>query len=170
MIRVALRWLASLPLYLAVILLRYPLAPLAVALFSRSDRRRLQSWLWWLETIDNDLAGDSGWREQHLVGADPLSWLNRTRWLWRNGGNALNYTTLGVPELPPLSGFYEQRGALHWRYNTLARGYDACMLRKFVWLPIGRRCVELWAGWAIYGPQCGRCKFVLTARLRTTTT
>jgi hypothetical protein len=129
--------------YLAVVILRYPLAPLAVWLWSTPDRRNLAPWLWWLETIDNDLGGDSGWRDEHLVGTDLLSWLNRTRWLWRNGGNAFNYAVIGIQSGDP-------RGIMFRRFLKLAES----------------RYLELWFGWAIKGPQHGLCKFVFTIRLR----
>ena len=148
------RWLSLLLPHLLLSLLRYPLAVVAVVFFSTSDRRHLTR-LRWLETIDNDLAGDSGWREEHLFGSDPLSTLNRIRWLWRNGGNALNYTVLGVPFGAPTF----QVDAYRWR-----RTDGAWLYRRFI--PLGFRHLELFFGWALLGPQQGRCKYVCSIRLR----
>jgi len=152
------RWLLYLIAHASAVCARYPLAIVAVLCFSSADRRHLTR-LRWLETIDNDLGGDSGWREQHLAGADPLSRWNRIRWLWRNGGNAMNYTTLGVPDDPA------------WRAAVLAaapvpayltRPDGSWLYRSFTRL--GRRRLECFLGWALLGPQAGRCKLVFSIR------
>ncbi len=154
------RWCFFLIVHGVITLARYPLAIVAVLGFSSTDRRHLTRFTW-LETIDNDLAGDSGWREEHLIGADPLSHINRIRWLWRNGGNALNYTVLGVADDPA------------WRIAALSvcpgayalrRPDGAWLYRRF--LPIGNRALEVFFGWALLGPQAGRCKIVCSIRLR----
>lgn len=149
------RWLLYLLPHLLINIVRYPLAVLAVLLCSTRDRRHLTH-LRWLETIDNDLAGDSGWREEHLVGSDPLSRINRIRWLWRNGGNALNYGLLGCR----WPGLYTHNGPHYWR-----RMDGRWLYRRF--FRVGPRYVEVFLGWALFGPQLKRCKYVATIRVRT---
>lgn len=145
------RWLLYLIPHLLAIIVRYPLAPIAVLFFSSRDRKYLKFFKW-LETIDNDLSGDKGWKKEHLSGSDPLSNWNRIRWLWRNGGNSVNYGYLGC-------GFqlYETQKT-YWKR---ADGY--WILRKF-WKITSTRQLEIFIGWALYGPQLNRCKFVCTIR------
>lgn len=157
------RWLALLIPHLLLSLVRYPLAVLAVLCFSSADRRHLTR-LRWLETIDNDLAGDSGWREKHLIGSDPLSRLNRIRWLWRNGGNTLNYLTFGVCDWPALRGFAPMFASLP-PFTYIRRPDGAWLYRRFIPIWPGRD-LEIFLGWALLGPQQGRCKYVCSLRIR----
>lgn len=145
------KWLALLPLHLAVILLRYPLAPIAVLLFSSSDKRRLTR-LKWLETIDNDLTGDDGWKTEHITGV-PLAFWNCVKWLWRNGGNRFNYETIGTRAF-----ITYQVGPSVWRN---ADGY--WMLRKKI--PLFGKTLELFWGWSLHGRINGLCKYTFTTRL-----
>lgn len=149
------RWLVYLiPHFLAVIA-RYPLAPLAVIFFSTDDKRHL-TFFKWLETIDNDLSGDEGWRAEHITG-DPLSTWNRIGWLWRNGGNALNYGLLGcdyISFINPFNRAYFKRFDGYWVYRNF-------------WQISSTRNLEVFLGWALYGPQLGRCKIVFTIRFPT---
>jgi hypothetical protein len=148
------RWLIYLIVHVSIIVLRFPLAIIAVLFFSSPNKRYLMPTFHWLETIDNDLAGDSGWREAHLIGSDPLSTLNRIRWLWRNGGNAVNYGWLGCAEMPVIS-------ITPYRWQN-AQGF--WLYRRFIPLAFGRQ-LELFLGWALLGAQRGRCKFVCSIRL-----
>jgi hypothetical protein len=153
-----LKWLLLLPIHILIIITRYPLAPIAVLLCSSADRKQLTDWRW-LETIDNDLAGDTGWRNEHIKpGSDPLSFWNRVRWLWRNGGNSANYNLLGCaydPNLPPLN----TAGGV-----CLSRRDGYWLLRKFI--PLFGKYLELFWGWGLYGPVNGRCKFTFTTRIK----
>lgn len=144
------RWLIYLIPHFLAIIVRYPLAPFAVLFFSSSDRKTL-TFFKWLETIDNDLSGDYGWKKEHITG-DSLSNWNRIKWLWRNGGNALNYGLLGCDFQP-----YETQKTFWQRLD----GY--WLFRKF-WQVTSTRQLEIFIGWALYGPQLNRCKFVCTIR------
>lgn len=156
-------WFVYLLAHLALVILRYPLAIVAVAFFSTDNKRHLTA-LQWLETVDNDLSGDSGWKETHLIGDDPLSFWNRVRWLWRNGANALSYGALGVDDMP---GWRAAELATNAKAIKHVRSDGAWLYRRFI--PAGNCFVELFFGWALLGPQSGRCKFVCSIRLRTST-
>lgn len=146
-------WLIRLPVHIGVILLRYPLAPVAVRYFSTPDKRRLTQFRW-LETIDNDLSGDNGWKTEHIKpGSDPLSDENRIDWLRRNGGNAVNYGLLGI------SNEWAVRHDKPWLWRDYIGHW---MIRK--WIKIGPKYLELFWGWSLLGAKQGRCKFVFTTR------
>lgn len=139
MIQYAMRFLP----WLLVILLRYPLAFVAVACAWQNNVTRP---FLWLGTIDNDLLGDTGWRSEHLWGDDPSSYINKVRWLWRNGGNHFNYWTIGVPDAdaPP------------WAFWSKTN------------IPLfAGRFLDLRFGWSPEGPKDGRRKYVFTIRIKT---
>ena len=149
------RWLAYLPLNLLMGLAVIPLAPIAAAFFSTPNKRHLTRFRW-LETIDNDLTGDHGWCMEHLIGDDPFSWLNRTRWLWRNGGNSVNYNLLGCDDI----------GARQVAEHTW-KNADGNWLYRRRFSIVGAWSLELFMGWALLGPKLGRCKFVCSIRFKT---
>lgn len=141
------RWqyIKRFPAWLVVILLRYPAAVIAVIFFSSKDKLSLTRWKR-LETIDNDLTGDSGWKTEHIGGTDPLKRWNRIRWLWRNGGNRYCYEVLGVPH----------NNIPEWAFEKRYK------------LPLwGERFLEFRYGWALDGPQKGLCKYVFNPRGKT---
>lgn len=138
-----LHYLIRFPLWLTAILLRYPLAFIAVKWYS--SEYQLTAPFKWLDTIDNTLLGDEGWKAEHLIGNDPKSYINQVRWLWRNGGNRFNYYVIGVP--------FENRPKWAWW--------------KKVAIPlIAGRFLDLRFGWTDYHLQ-GRCKYVFTVRIKT---
>jgi hypothetical protein len=138
------RYPAFFPFFVAVVIARYPAAPLAIWLYSTPDRLYLTRWRW-LETIDNTLAGDYGHQTEHMIGSDPLAWYNRMLWLWRNGGNRFNYEVLGVPadNLPD------------WAF------WSKTAIPLFA-----GRFLDLRFGWSDSSLQ-GRRKYVLTVRIKT---
>lgn len=92
-----LRYFLYLPAHIATILLRYPLAPIAVAL-SSSETQKLRFPFRWLDAIDNNLLGDGGHQERQIAaGRSPEDFLSKCVWIWRNGGNWMNYYPLGMP-------------------------------------------------------------------------
>lgn len=157
-----LQWLLYLIAHIIVVLIRYPAAPFAVVFFTSNDRRDLLFPFTWLGTIDNDLAGDSGWQTEHIQpGSDPLSTWNRIKWLWRNGGNRLNYQLLGCPDsvLFRLKHDWLQNIISVWRRPD---GY--WMIRAYI--PIGGKFLNVFWGWSLFGPIEGRCKFTFTTRIK----
>ena len=152
-------WAWGLIPYFALMILRYPLAIIAVLFFSTEDKEHLTA-MKWLETIDWPLSGDNGWREEHLVGDNPLSNYNRIRWLWRNGGNTYNYRIAGVVD------------DIEWRINQ-EQGYGTFTRPDGYWLKrvkvplFGNKFIQGIFGWNLFGPQQGYCKYVCTIRIKT---
>lgn len=152
-------WFIILPLFLLSKLIVRIIVPPAVLLFSSADRRHLAWPYRWLETWDNDLSGDDGWKTEHITpGSDPLSSWNRIKWLWRNGGHGLNYGIFGVKYDPafPVGG--------DRKIGLLVRPDGAWLYHRYV--PMFGRYLEVIWGWGIYGPLRGRCKFSFTTRLK----
>ena len=139
------QYIKRFPAWCAVVLLRYPAAIVAVLLFSSENKRNLTRWKW-LETIDNDLTGDNGWKSEHIGNSDPLKTWNRIRWLWRNGGNRFNYYVIGIADddIPEWS-FWSKTSIPLW----------------------GIRFLDLRFGWSPEGPKQGRRKYVFTIRVKT---
>ena len=128
--------------WMLVILVRYPLAFVAVAFSHKND---VTFPFKWIGTIDNDLTGDDGWKAEHLWGSSPISYINKVRWLWRNGGNEFNYWWIGV--------------------SASDRPEWAFWSSKQVPLIFGR-FLDLRFGWTDYQLH-GRCKYVFTIRIKT---
>lgn len=139
------RYVVRSPLFWLVFFARYPAAPLAVWLFSTPDRLYLTRW-YWLETIDNTLAGDHGHQTEHMIGSDSLVWYNRVLWLWRNGGNRFNYWTIGVAD----------DATPEWAF------WDKVAISL-----VGGVFIDIRLGWSPEGPKQGRRKYVMTARIKT---
>lgn len=138
-----LNYLIRFPLWLLVIIARYPLAFVAVAFSHKND---VTFPFKWIGTIDASLLGDQGWRDEHLWGKDPASYINKVRWLWRNGGNCFNYWTIGVWDSP----------APPWAFWSKTN------------IPlIACRFLDLRFGWSPEGPKEGRRKYVFTIRVKT---
>lgn len=136
-------YLIRFPLWLLVILVRYPLAFIAVLL---QKQKQLQPPFMWLDTIDNNLEGDEGWKREHLwPSKNPSNYFNQVRWLWRNGGNRFNYYVIGVP--------FDNRPS--WAFWSKTK------------VPLlFKRFLDLRFGWTDYELQ-GRCKYVFTVRIKT---
>ncbi|NOV29184.1 hypothetical protein [Methylomonas sp. ZR1] len=172
-----LQWLLYLIVHLAIVIARYPLAPIAVVFFTSNDRRDLLFPFTWLGTIDNDLAGDSGWQTEHIMpGSDPLSTWNRIKWLWRNGGNRLNYQLLGCPDSVLFRLKYDWLQDRDWLWLRpdgywMLRAYipfrDVVIFEngQFCWR-LTKRYLNLFWGWSLFGPIDGGCKFTFTTRIK----
>lgn len=148
-----LQWVLMLPVNLVFSIFCIILSPIA-ACFVTPDKLHLSRFKW-LETIDNDLSGDFGWKDEHLIGTDPLSYINRTRWLIRNGGNKISYGAFGCDDTN-----YEQSGD----YYQNMEGY--WLLRKKLWVT-KTRFFDLFVGWNLPGAKFGRAKFTSSCRLKT---
>jgi len=148
------KWLLLMPLHLLVWLSRYIFAVPAVLLFSTKDRKHLRFPFRWLETQDNDLGGDFGWQSEHIKpGSDPYSNYNRIMWLFRNGGQVVEYKVLGIDykEFQGVSPLNPNHGLSvrtdgYWQYRNI----------------IGP--VEVYWGWGLWSNIADRSKYVWTTR------
>lgn len=148
------QWLLLFPVNLAFSVACVLLSPIA-ALFVTDDRRFLLQPFVWLEAIDNDLSGDDGWKQEHLIGSDPLSYLNRTRWLIRNGGNKVSYGAFGCLDTGySQKGFYCVNSEGYWLYRRPLR-------------VTSKLFIDLFIGWNLPGAKYGRAKFTSSFRLKT---
>ncbi|MFV0662772.1 hypothetical protein [Denitromonas sp.] len=172
---VVLKWLASLVGHALAKGLAMLLAPLVCAFAATSDRRHLCEPWRWMETLDWDMAGDPPWREHRLVGDDPLSWWNRTRWIWRNGAQALSYRRFGTkaigltyrlapgsvddPDRPP----YGEKLTLAERGGRIVAYYR----NRCIAIPGARRYLQIQTGWKLNYTVAGHHKLICSVRLRT---
>lgn len=150
------RWITHVVAQLLIVVASLILAPFAVLFFSTPDKRHLTR-LRWLETIDFDLAGDPGWQNVRIWGKDPLSYSNRVRWLWRNGGNTVSYYVLGCTGDTGWNA-QQDRSLRFWKRPD---GY--WLYRRFVPLAKTRK-LELFFGWNLFSVKQGRCKIVCQVR------
>lgn len=157
------QWLIYLPVHgFLVVLVRPWLAWVAVKWFSTDNRLQLHPWLFWFETIDNPLSGDKGWQTKHIPpGSDPLSDQNRIAWLRRNGFNWFNHWVLGCKDDEVFALFNRAVQNQHWLW-VRPDGY--WMLRAYI--PWGKRYLNLFWGWSLFGEIDGRCKFTFTTRFK----
>ena len=151
------QWLIYLIPYILLWLLKFPLAPIAVILFSTKDRKHLWKFLYLFETIDNDLGGDSGWLT-HITGDRYSTW-NRIKWLWRNGFNTFNFLILSIKL--NVAEYNE------WKYNQTDRNFwifsdGSWQYRAHKKIPFINRYWTPFIGWGLFGPINGRCKFTCT--------
>lgn len=152
-------WAMFLPLHIGVTVIKYPMAPIAVYAFQADDGKHLDPAFVWLETIDNDLCGDSGWKNEHIEpGSDPCSDWNKTQWLWRNGGNWFNYHVIGTDNDPNI-------GPFEPGLNVREDGY--WLYREYFNIPETDKHLELFWGWGLYGNVHDLNKFTFTTRIQT---
>lgn len=130
------------------------ISPIA-ALYLTPDRKHLISPFTWLETVDNDLSGDDGWKQEHLWGSNPLSYINITRWLIRNGGNKISYGFFGCPMTPfQTTGFYSEDCNGYWLYRRPIQITQT-------------RFIDFFIGWNLPGAKFDRVKYACSFRLKT---
>lgn len=174
-IRIA-QWLLYLPAHIALVALRYPLAPLAVKYFSTDDKFGLQPWLNAFMTLDNTLAGDRGWQTEHVPpGSHPLSDANRIAWLRRNGFNTANFTWLGcaadyiwiVWQVGREDHWFHARPDGYWMLRGFLPFPDVVLFDngRLCWTPT-KRYLNVYWGWSLFGTVKDRNKFTFTARIK----
>lgn len=154
-----LKWFALLPFHGIVVLASVRLARYAVLNCSSDDKLDLRSPFRWMMTTDAWLNGDTYWQKQLIEkGQDPMADENRVAWMKRNGGNRVNYNTLGVP-------------APDQAWLDLYRSVEGVISGGPVWWHGNAWCLrghwlslELAAGWNLFGAKNGRCKFWLSIR------
>ena len=153
-----LKWLALLLPHIILISNRYWVAWVAVRFFCTADGKSLQPWLSWLMTDDNDLGGDSGWRNEHIpAGSDPYSFANKLAWMRRNGFHHFNYAIIGIPtdKWWVLANYLMQDTKRFWQRP------DGHWMLRGNFGPI-----YLFIGWSLFGGINGRDKFTATIKSR----
>ncbi|QSB01987.1 hypothetical protein JWZ98_03225 [Methylomonas sp. EFPC1] len=171
------KWLLFLPVHILLVPARYICAPIAVRWFRTDNKLQLKNPFKWLMTIDNPLSGDSGWQLEHIKpGSDPLSFWNCMLWLFRNGGNWVNYWLLGIAN---------DRDFVIWHYlkqnkhSVWVRPDGHWMIRAYIpfpdakifdngrlcWLPTVRY-LNLFIGWSLFGAIENRNKMTCTVRIK----
>lgn len=143
-----LKWLAIVPVMLAVTVLTFPLAFVLPFFADYRDGLldnatktgmgwRLPNWLSWFSTSDNSLDGDEGWRTEHWqwrfkLPAALATYVGRVGWLWRNPGYGYGAEFLvGEPIVATITGdkdVNDDPGREGW---CLVRCQD---LFQFVWV------------------------------------
>lgn len=157
-------WYRKLVIHILVWLAKYPLAPIAVLLFSTPDGKQLRRPFLWLQTNDNDLGGDSGWKNEHIKpGSDPYSFWNKVKWLWRNGGHDFNYKVLGTPND---QWFYFDNYMIQDSKEFWVRPDGYWMFRGYRKWPFSKKRLFIFTGWSLFGPINKMCKITCTFRLR----
>lgn len=183
-----LKWLAQVPVMLAVTLATFILAPV-LPLFARERDGFLDNatrygrgaylpgWLAWFQTPDNSLDGDQGWRTEHWQWRFGLpTWLavyvGRLGWLWRNPGygfglvqisqhDCITFLCSGDPSVsdsPLREGRFTISTPRYWQMRYVKR-------------LTATKCLYLNLGWNITGallsgkPQT--CTFAFSPRLAT---
>jgi hypothetical protein len=96
-----LKWFLLIPAEIIMNVLALILAPVLSLVSVLFRVEWLPSWLWWFQTIDNDLDGDSGWHTAHFTNLESTSygfkrWLKRTLWLMRNRAYGFADSVSGV--------------------------------------------------------------------------
>lgn len=149
------RWQLYLWPHMLIVILRYPLSPIAVKWFSTKDKLNLTFPFMWLQTIDNPSTGDEG--HQKRIKGTPLGFWNRVRWFWRNGGSEANHRWLGVKN---------DRVWLCLNYlkqdskNLWIRPDGSWQFRARV--PVFGRVWTPYIGWALFGAKEDLCSFKAT--------
>lgn len=157
------QWLLYLPAHLIVVGSAMALAPVAIKYFSTDDKLYLKRPFKWMMTVDNTLAGDSGWQNEHMpVKGDPLADKNRIGWMRRNGGNRANYFWLGCAS----DDLFNSKFLFRQNEWTFARNDGYWMLKGYV--NLGLRYLNIFWGWSLFGKQAGRCKVTYTVRFKKT--
>lgn len=93
-------YLLLLPINLIVAFIAVILSPI-LPLFASEDGW-LPTWLWWFQTPDAPIDGDSGWKDlyKHPYVNKLSRYLRRVLWLCRNPSYGFNWTILASKPLP----------------------------------------------------------------------
>lgn len=142
-----------LPLNLAVALLAWILAP-SIPLFANSSGW-LPTWLWWFQTPDASLDGDSGWNDasQHPLVTKLPRYLRQVLWLFRNPSYGFNWTVLASKPLPK-SWSYRGNIKCDRSLGKTSWVYVACggywQFRCYLKYPKINYCFQINIGWNLH--------------------
>ena len=157
MIRILL-WLIGAVLSTLVTLISIPLAPFLAAYATINRRDRLNGWMRYFETNDNDLDGDNGWHTEHMLLLESKNyglkrWLKRWLWLWRNPAYTFGNEVCGAKIEPGMPIYWAGDPAISNRPGKSGRlwimcGPYWCYYRIFQWGKSGK-CLRIYLGWKL---------------------
>lgn len=128
------RYLAYLLPFIVMRLATFPLA--FVAVYFQKDWK-LRWPFRWMDTDDNDLRGDEGWKSEHCFPHPPDTYCCMVKWMWRNGGHHAAYHLFGMSY--GQNWFWSVKDTPGWQWRL---------------------------GWNPADNKTGRCKYNLTVRYR----
>jgi len=147
------RYIVYLPINLLVAMIACLIAPV-LPLFA-DDNGWLPSWLWWFQTPDASINGDSGWRD---VNSHPIvnllpKYCRQVLWLIRNPSYGFNWTVLATKPLPAE---WSYRGnincdrALGVTSHVLVRCGKYFQFRAYLKYPMINYCFQINVGWNMH--------------------
>lgn len=144
------------PVHLLVALIAVLLSPV-LPLFA-SDDGWLPNWLWWFQTPDASLDGDSGWRSisEHPTVNKLPRYFRQVLWLLRNPSYGFDWTVMASKPLPAT---YTLHGdpACDKKLRKTTWVYVVCggywHFRIYIKYPRINRCFQLNLGWNLH-PLC----------------
>jgi len=158
------RWLLAATLNFAFTLIAYPAALLLPAFATSTGY--LPTWLWWFQTPDNSLDGDTAFQASHAWFTPPQTgwrrYVNRIWWLMRNPayGFGIDVAGVSVTATPKLFGTLPLGGALTqsgWYFAWTSNAWQF----YGVWIYSSTRCARLNLGWKLWQVP-GVCQLVLS--------
>lgn len=115
---------------------------------------RLPSWLSWLQTPDNSLYGDDGWKNTHCVGLYTTYW-GMAAWLVRNRSYGFHWTVLSAPVTENSKIISEGEPRVDKNYpENIGKTFFAQMGNYFQWktmkkVPFMKKLVSIKIGWLL---------------------
>lgn len=163
--RLYVKWFLFSLAEIVVELASFFIVPFAVAYATIKKMDVLPNAMRWFETHDNDLDGDAGWKNEHLVSLNSSAygakrWLKRVLWLYRNRAYRFSYdvtgVTVGLCRVHVIGDPTIQNrpvGKSGWFYCEVFshKFVPVAWCYMFVWqIPfLPSRCVRVYLGWKI---------------------
>lgn len=136
-------WLAHALISFLATLLSYLIAPIIVPFAAT----RLPKAFRWMETYDNDLDGDNGWKTEHFVGWP--RYIKRVLWLWRNPVGTLDYWLGATVDKPRVWGDPKTSNRPGHSGLCFARSGRFWMLYYVRQWGESKRCLRIYLGWKL---------------------
>ena len=156
------KWFCFLAINLITNLLALPLTPIVVLFASKTGW--LPWYLWYFQTPDNSLDGDSGWKVTHPAS----TYWNRVRWLWRNRLYGFSAAVLRVIYDPTVGDYLTLTGdrdignsgplaksghyfKLLYTKKSKIKGFEWYYIRRYKHWP--NKCIRILIGWKLPEPN-----------------
>lgn len=139
------------PISLFVTLIAYILAPI-LPLFANKDAW-LPKWLWWFQTPDASIDGDSGWQDvsKHPTVNSLPRYLRRVLWLIRNPSYGFSWTVLATKELPEgyvsYGNIYADDSGSNWGWHFAYVKNTQYFVIRVYYPTIFGKCLKARFGW-----------------------